>query len=154
MTELEQRTAIAFVNTNPTFNIPAPLPENVIPVGGLHIRDTKPLSKVWNDHLFDFIFTAFFLLPQDLEQFIASAKMGFVLFSLGTNIRSSLMDVDKQKILLNAFEQFPDYNFVWKFEEPTIDLKLPKNVMIRPWLAQSDILAHPKIRAFFTHSGW
>lgn len=46
MTELEQKTAIAFVNTNPTFNIPAPLPENVIPVGGLHIRDTKPLPKV------------------------------------------------------------------------------------------------------------
>lgn len=46
MTELEHRTAIAFVNTNPTFDAPAPLPENVIPVGGLHIRDTKPLPKV------------------------------------------------------------------------------------------------------------
>lgn len=46
ITEMEQRTAIAFVNTNPTFNIPAPLPENVIPVGGLQIADTKPLPKV------------------------------------------------------------------------------------------------------------
>lgn len=43
---MEQRTAIAFVNTNPTFNIPAPLPENVIPVGGLQIGETKPLPKV------------------------------------------------------------------------------------------------------------
>lgn len=48
MTELEQRTAIALVNTNPSFNIPMPLPENVIPVGGLHIRDTKPLPEVRN----------------------------------------------------------------------------------------------------------
>lgn len=46
MTELEHRTAIAFVNTNPVFNIPAPLPENVIPVGALHIGDTKALPKV------------------------------------------------------------------------------------------------------------
>lgn len=46
MTELEQKTAIAFVNTNPTFNIPIPLPENVIPVGGMHIREAKPLPEV------------------------------------------------------------------------------------------------------------
>lgn len=46
MTEIEQRTAIAFVNTNPAFDHVAPLPENVISVGGLHIRDTKPLPQV------------------------------------------------------------------------------------------------------------
>lgn len=46
MSELEQRTAIALVNTIPIFNIPAPLPENVIAVGGLHIRDVKPLPEV------------------------------------------------------------------------------------------------------------
>lgn len=56
-------------------------------------------------------------------------------------------------IILNAFEQFSDYNFLWKFEEQSFGLKLPKNVMIRPWLPQSDILAHPKLKAFFTHSG-
>lgn len=46
VSEMEQKTAIAFVNTNPTFNIPVPLPENVIPVGGMHIRDTKSLPEV------------------------------------------------------------------------------------------------------------
>lgn len=63
------------------------------------------------------------------------------------------MDLEKQKLLLDAFEQFPDIHFLWKFEEPTMDLKLPKNVMIRPWLPQSDILAHPKVKAFISHSG-
>lgn len=63
------------------------------------------------------------------------------------------MDIEKQKILLDAFEQLPNYHFLWKFEEPHIDLKLPKNVLIRPWLPQSDILAHPKVKAFFSHSG-
>lgn len=134
MTELEQRTAIAFVNTNPVFDIPQPLPENVIPVGGLQIRDNKTL-------------------PKDLDEFINSSKKGAVLFSLGTNVQSSLMDVKKQKWILDAFEQFPDYHFLWKYEEPTTELKLPKNVITRQWLPQSDILAHPKIKAFFMHSG-
>lgn len=62
------------------------------------------------------------------------------------------MDSSKQQILLDAFAQLPDYHFLWKFEEQ-INLKLPKNVQIRPWLPQSDILAHPKLKAFITHSG-
>lgn len=60
MTELEHRSAIAFVNTNPAFNIPAPIPENVIPVGGMHIGDTKPLPKVIMPLIF-FINFKFFL---------------------------------------------------------------------------------------------
>ncbi|XP_031633767.1 uncharacterized protein LOC116347346 [Contarinia nasturtii] len=134
ITELEQRTAIAFVNTHPSYQVAAPLPENVIAVGGLHIRETKPL-------------------PKDLQDFIASSNKGAILFSLGTFVRTSLMDIEKQKIILDAFEQLPDYHFLWKFEEQTIDIELPKNVIIRPWLPQSDILAHPKVKAFFSHCG-
>lgn len=76
-------------------------------------------------------------LNQDLEKFIASSKKESVLFSLGTNVRSSLMDVDKQKMLLDAFEQLVDYNFLWKFEEVKIDLKLPENVIIRGYRNQT-----------------
>lgn len=46
MTELEQRTGIAFVNTNPAFDHVTSLPENVIQVGGLQIKDPKPLPQV------------------------------------------------------------------------------------------------------------
>lgn len=63
------------------------------------------------------------------------------------------MDIEKQKILLDAFEQLPNYHFLWKFEEPLIDIKLPENVIIRTWLPQSNILAHQKVKAFFSHSG-
>lgn len=45
--ELEQRTALAFVNTNPAMDYKISLPENVIAVGGMHIKNnTKPLPKV------------------------------------------------------------------------------------------------------------
>ena len=46
ISEIEQRTAIALVNTNPTFDYVFPLPANVIQVGGLQVKDTKPLPKV------------------------------------------------------------------------------------------------------------
>lgn len=44
--ELEQRTVIALVTTHPVFDHTRPLPENVISVGGLHIRDVKPVPMV------------------------------------------------------------------------------------------------------------
>lgn len=47
--EIEQKMLLALVNTNPAMDYAAPLPENVIPVGGLHIKDPKPLPKVRSD---------------------------------------------------------------------------------------------------------
>lgn len=44
--ELERRISVVLVNTNPVMDYSAPLPENVIPVGGLHIKDPQPLPKV------------------------------------------------------------------------------------------------------------
>lgn len=46
VSELEKRIAIALVSTTPVFDPPQPLPPNVIDVGGMHIRDPKPLPKV------------------------------------------------------------------------------------------------------------
>lgn len=44
--ELEKRTALAFVSTTPVFDTTQPLPENVIQVAGLHVKDPKPLPEV------------------------------------------------------------------------------------------------------------
>lgn len=46
VSELERRMSLVLVNTNPAMDYLAPLPENIIPVGGLHIEDPKPLPKV------------------------------------------------------------------------------------------------------------
>lgn len=44
--DLEQKTAMAFVNTNSAMDYLNPLPENVISVGGLHIKEPKPIPEV------------------------------------------------------------------------------------------------------------
>lgn len=45
--ELERRTALAFISANPVMDYVAPLPPNVIPVGGVQIKDPTPLGKVF-----------------------------------------------------------------------------------------------------------
>lgn len=87
-----------------------------------------------------------------MEDFIQKGKNGAVLFSLGTNVRSDMLEIASQKMFIEAFRQIPQYNFLWKFESD-LEITLPKNVMITSWLPQNDILAHPKVRAFITHGG-
>lgn len=129
--ELERRAILALVSTNPALDVPIPLPPNVIAVAGLHIEEPKRL-------------------PTEYEAFINASAKGAILFSLGTNVRSDMMEPAKLQALLDAFRQLPDYHFLWKFEG---DVETPPNVMLRHWMPQSDILAHPKVRAFFTHAG-
>jgi len=44
------------------------------------------------------------------------------------------------------------YRVVWRLDNRD-DVELPDNVMISRWLPQNDILAHPNVRLFITHSG-
>lgn len=130
---MDRLSKIILVNAHYSIDFPEPAPPNLIPVGGLQIQKPKPL-------------------PKDIEDFINAGKKGAVLFSLGTNIRSDELGKERQQMFIDAIRQLPDYNFLWKFESD-LDLKLPKNLIIRKWLPQSDMLAHPKIKGFITHAG-
>lgn len=132
--DLEFKTSIVLVNSHPSIDFPEALPPNIIPVGGLQVKEPEPL-------------------PEDIGAFIMASKKGAVLFALGTNVRSDRLGGEKQQMLLDAFAQMPEYHFLWKFESNTLPSKLPKNVLIKPWLSQNDILAHPKVRAFISHCG-
>lgn len=42
--------------------------------------------------------------------------------------------------ILKAFANFPDYTFLWKFESDKLPIELPKNVFIRKWVPQNEVL--------------
>ncbi|XP_055373696.1 UDP-glucosyltransferase 2-like, partial [Condylostylus longicornis] len=132
--DLEKSVMISLVNTHPSVTSAQPIPPNVIEVGGLQITDVKPL-------------------PKNLENFITSGKKGAILFSLGTNVRPEDISDEYIDIFFTVIKNFPDYNFMLKFDETKIKLNMPKNLLIKRFFPQRDILAHPNTKLFITHCG-
>lgn len=79
-----------------------------------------------------------------------SATDGVILFSMGSNIKSSQLSTEKRGAILRTFSKIKQ-RILWKFEENLPDK--PKNVMISKWLPQDDVLAHPNVVLFISHCG-
>ncbi|XP_046734171.1 UDP-glucosyltransferase 2-like [Diprion similis] len=132
VSEIEKNVSIMLTNSYAALDPAAFSPPNVIEVGGLHIKDSKPL-------------------PQDILKFLDDAEDGAIVISFGSNIQSSTLGSDKLKIILAALGQLKQ-RVLWKFEATDLPGR-PKNVMIRKWLPQNDVLSHPKVRVLWSHSG-
>ncbi|XP_069693588.1 UDP-glucosyltransferase 2-like [Periplaneta americana] len=130
---INRNFSVVLVNTVLGLDEPRPFLRNVIPIGGMHIK-AKPDP-----------------LPKELQKFLDEARDGFILFSLGTNLRSDKISDEKRKALLDAFSEIPQ-RVLWKFETENLS-GLPSNVKISKWLPQSDVLAHSNIKVFISHGG-
>lgn len=106
--------------------------ENQIEIGGFHVKNhTNPL-------------------PKDIQEFIDSAEHGVVYFSLGGNLRPSKMSNDKKQHIISTLLKLKQ-KIIWKWDEK-LDVD-EMQIMIRKWLPQDDILAHPNVKLFITHGG-
>uniref|UniRef100_A0A1W7R8N0 UDP-glucuronosyltransferase n=1 Tax=Aedes albopictus TaxID=7160 RepID=A0A1W7R8N0_AEDAL len=130
--DLERQVSVVLLNSYYPLTTSRARVPGMVQVGGLHIKQPKPL-------------------PEDLKKFLDGAKDGAIYFSLGTNLKSSDMPRDKLEAILNVFRSMKQ-RVVWKYEDESVE-GLPSNVMIKPWLPQSDILAHPNVKVFITHGG-
>lgn len=92
-------------------------------------------------------------MPKEFEDFLLKGKKGTVIMALGSNIRSADLGEGKIKMIIEAFRQIPDYNFIWKFESTDKLKDLPANLQVSEWLPQNDILAHNKTKLFISHAG-
>lgn len=120
LTDIAKKTSAMLVNTHYTLFGARPYNPNVIEVGGIHIKDVKPL-------------------PEDLKNFLDNATEGVLIFSWGSMIKTSTLPEKKLKALIKVFSGIPR-KILWKWEGNEHP-ELPTNVMIKKWLPQFDVFS-------------
>ncbi|XP_072381846.1 UDP-glycosyltransferase UGT5-like [Diabrotica undecimpunctata] len=123
--------SLVFLNAHESITQPVPLVPNMINIGGFHIDPPKEL-------------------PKDLKDLLDDAKEGIIYFSLGSNVKSSDIKPEIKQAIIKSLGKLK-HKVLWKYEDE--GFKSPKNVEIRKWLPQQDVLAHPNVKLFITHGG-
>ncbi|KAF7278195.1 hypothetical protein GWI33_008689 [Rhynchophorus ferrugineus] len=123
--------SLVLLNSHSSFYTPQPLVPNMVEVGGYHIDPPKKL-------------------PHDIQTFLDEATDGVIYFSMGSNLNSKDISLNKRKMFLKVLGGLKQ-KIIWKFEEDLPDK--PDNMIISKWLSQQDILAHPNVKLFISHGG-
>lgn len=92
--------------------------------GGTHIEAPKPL-------------------PEDLKKFLDNATEGALYFSLGSNHFGRTMALERRNVIIEALAEVP-FKVLWKFEIDDTG-ELPKNVKVKKWVPQQDVLSNRSI---------
>lgn len=132
--EIEKNANLVFVTHHHSMSYPRSFPPNMIGIGGVTIPEVMGS------------------LPKELEDFIGNKKDDkFVYVSLGSVAEFTRFPEAAQKEFIDALRAFPDIKFIWKTK---VEIKnLPGNIKQVTWAPQIELLAHPKIKGFITHSG-
>ncbi|XP_065219028.1 UDP-glycosyltransferase UGT5-like isoform X31 [Planococcus citri] len=130
--DIAKNISLTMSHTHFTYNRPRPLIPQVIEIGGLFIKESKPI-------------------PQNIEKFINESKHGVVYFCMGSLLRGETFPPEKREAFLYAFSKIPQ-RVLWKWEGDVLPGK-SDNIMISKWMPQRDILAHPNVKLFISHGG-
>ncbi|XP_047997900.1 UDP-glycosyltransferase UGT5-like isoform X2 [Leguminivora glycinivorella] len=130
--ELGRQMKFYLTYKNPILFGSSVIPENVKEVGGYHVVAPRPLSG-------------------ELKKFIEEAEHGVLYISFGSMLRATSTPRDKLEAIIGAVSQLPQ-RVVFKWEESDLPGN-PKNIYVSNWLPQNDILAHPNVKAFYSHCG-
>ncbi|KAL1491841.1 hypothetical protein ABEB36_012376 [Hypothenemus hampei] len=131
LSELYNNVSLILLNSHTSLYPALPLVPNMVEIGGYFIDPSKKL-------------------PKDLQEFLDNSPEGVIYFSLGSNLKSKDLPSEQKQWILSVLGNLKE-KVLWKFEE---DLPgKPKNVFIKKWLPQQDVLAHPNIKLFITHGG-
>ncbi|CAG9769186.1 unnamed protein product [Ceutorhynchus assimilis] len=131
--EIDERTALILLSSHTSLLEAVPLVPIMVEIGGYFIDPPKAL-------------------PKDLKQFLDNAPEGVIYFSMGSNVRSKDMPMEKRRMLFDVFSKLKQ-KVLWKFEDENA-AGMPDNVLIKSWMPQQDILAHPNVKLFITHGGF
>uniref|UniRef100_A0A1I8AHY5 glucuronosyltransferase n=1 Tax=Steinernema glaseri TaxID=37863 RepID=A0A1I8AHY5_9BILA len=128
------QASFAFVNADPLVDFPRTINAKVVYVGGIAVKETKPLDKYWED--------------------IMNLRKDAFIVSFGMYVQGYTMPEPMKKALLAAFKEFPHVTFIWKYEKEEDEIaKGLDNVLTFKSIPQGDLLAHKNLRGFLTHGG-
>ncbi|CAH2054203.1 unnamed protein product, partial [Iphiclides podalirius] len=130
--EVQYNASLMFGNSHVTTGPAICLPQNYVPIGGYHIKESRDP------------------LPVNIQKILQDAKDGLIFFSMGSMAKSSSIPVEIKNDLLRMFGKL-NRTILWKFEEDLPDL--PRNVHIVPWAPQVEVLGHVNCELFITHGG-
>ena len=96
-------------------------------------------------------------LPADIQAFLETpdaSSHGVILFTLGFIFDPKAVSDSDVQTIFDAFAQIPQ-KVVMKFNPLPSEstLVVPKNVLLKSFLPQQDILAHKNVVLFITHCG-
>jgi glucuronosyltransferase len=133
-TDLLGNISGGLVNTNFFLDFPSLQPKSFLNVGGLQIKNqTMPISD------------------NDIKRFLDEGKDGVIYFSMGYIMDTSRWTDEWTNKLFSVLSRLPQRILMKLDALPTVPI--PSNVMIKHYVPQQDVLAHPNIILFFTHFG-
>lgn len=87
-----------------------------------------------------YVFCKLFIITfQDLKTILDSSENGVIYFSLGSVVKSSKMPRETVSFLLSELAKLKQ-TVLWKWEDDQLP-NLPKNVVVKKWFPQNDILS-------------
>ncbi|CAG9786686.1 unnamed protein product [Diatraea saccharalis] len=131
--QLQENVSLFLINSHFSVDPPTAYLPNIVEIGGVHLSPN--ISR----------------LPKDLQKLLDDSKDGVIYMTFGSNIQSSKLPMDKRNAFLNVFRKLK-LTVVWKWEDEHLENK-PDNVVLRKWLPQNEVLAHPNIKVFISHGG-
>ncbi|KAL3120167.1 hypothetical protein niasHT_008921 [Heterodera trifolii] len=135
--QIMRNVSLLFTNSNQFFEMPRPISNKIINIGGIVEMKVKELDP-------------------GIKAIVDNSLNGTVIVSFGTFADINSMKSEMKMAFLEAFAHFPNYEFIWKVELSDEDAKVfakYKNVHPVKWMDQKSLLMHPKMRAFVSHCG-
>ncbi|VDM44884.1 unnamed protein product [Toxocara canis] len=122
---LAQNASIAFINIPQIIDIPRPISNKIVHIGGIAMKKSSSLSM-------------------DLSAILDRPNSRVVLFSLGSIVKLKKMPHEMRSAFLEAFARFPEYDFIVKVDMDLAEgaklLDDQPNVHAFKWIDQVNIL--------------
>uniref|UniRef100_A0A0N4ZLM9 glucuronosyltransferase n=1 Tax=Parastrongyloides trichosuri TaxID=131310 RepID=A0A0N4ZLM9_PARTI len=127
-------SSFLLLNSIPILNDPFPKSPKMLEIGGLNLEKPNKLNEYWDNLL--------------------SIRKKNVLISFGSLIKCSKMLLSMKNGIIKTAEVMKDITFIWKYDNISdLESKVPKNLILKTWIPQYDIISDKRLNIFINHAG-